>query len=113
MSDPGVVLHRLTAVDNAGDDGNLVRASPTRVAWLDIYNGDSSVSFVHLYDVDVSAAVTPGTTVPTATWAIPAESPRLIPVNARYANGVLLCMSGALDGSGSAPSSSVVMVARQ
>lgn len=99
-------FHRDVALDNAGDAGNVITTRSTTLHRLYVHNNHAStVAFIHLYKTGTHANVTPGTTVPDATYAVEASVQGVqIDVGVHSANGWTICGSDAAAGSGSAVS---------
>jgi len=94
----------------ASDNKTLVCAGPCHIKRIVVRNG-AAITYLHLYDAASAAAVTPGTTTPDLTIALPAsgfQNPRIdqqfnlglvIATTTGPANGTAVLVN-ALDGLG-------------
>lgn len=130
----GTVTANLSATDNAVLDvletntsGNTshyrnidanaeaeIKGSAGTLKWLHAINLTAAVAYLHLYDA-TAASVTPGTTTPNYTFAIPTAGNTngagfVLPSQIEFTNGITLVCTTTLDGSAGDPGTNGVVV---
>lgn len=94
-----------------------IKGSAGTLFWLHVMNLTNAKAYLHLYDA-TAASVTPGTTTPTFTFAIPTQGDTngagfTLPFNGgghAFANGITLVCTTTLDGSAGDPGTNGVIV---
>lgn len=111
---PRATSHYRNIDANAEDE---IKGSAGTLYWMHVINLTAAVAYLHLYD-STAASVTPGTTTPDFTFAIPTQGDTNgagfnIPLNAAghtFANGIVLVCTTTLDGSAGDPGTNGVIV---
>ncbi|REK40931.1 MAG: hypothetical protein DWQ20_00965 [Actinobacteria bacterium] len=94
-----------------------IKGSAGTLFWLHVMNLTAAKAYLHLYD-DTAANVTPGSTTPDYTFALPTQGDTngagfTLPLNAggtAFANGITLVCTTTLDGSAGDPGTNGVIV---
>lgn len=130
----GTVTANLSATDNAVLDqieantsGNTshyrnidanaeseIKGSAGTLFWLHAMNLTAAKAYLHLYD-NPAASVTPGTTTPDYTFALPTQGDTngagfVLPAKIEFTNGITLVCTTTLDGSAGDPGTNGVVV---